>query len=97
MSQHLTLELSDEIYAHLQQKADAVGISVAEWIIASLHSQSNHDVGKTSYSVAQQEEARQKFRNHAGAISLGYATGVNNESIDADLARAYATEYGEQD
>jgi 2-phosphoglycerate kinase len=26
-------------------------------------------------------------------IMLGHATGVDNESIDADLARAYANEY----
>jgi hypothetical protein len=45
------------------------------------------------HSIEQQEEARQRFRNHAGAISLGYATGIDNESIDADLARAYASEY----
>jgi hypothetical protein len=42
-----------------------------------------------------QEEARQRFRNHAGALKFGYATGVDNESIDADLARAYANEYQE--
>lgn len=46
-------------------------------------------------STAQQEEARQRFRSHAGAIALGYGTGMGNESIDADLARAYAGEYEE--
>jgi hypothetical protein len=92
MSQQLTLELSDEVYADLQQKADAVGVSIVEWIVASLSGQSNV-VNKTLQSIAQQEEARQRFRKHAGAISLGYATGIENESIDADLAKAYATEY----
>jgi len=43
--------------------------------------------------TAQQEEARQRFRNHAGSVSLGYATGADNESIDADLAKAYSDEY----
>ena len=38
------------------------------------------------------EDARQRFRNHAGAVSLGYATGAENEAINADLARAYADE-----
>jgi hypothetical protein len=95
MSQQLTLELSDEVYADLQQKADAVGVPIVEWILASLSNQS--DVGNQAlHSTAQQEEARQRFRNHAGAVSLGYATGADNESIDADLARAYATEYEEQ-
>lgn len=92
MSQQLTLELSDEVYADLQQKANTVGLSIAEWIVAVLSNQSN-GVNQVLHSVAQQEEARQRFRSHAGAISLGYATGINNESIDADLARAYASEY----
>lgn len=92
MSQHLTLELSDEVYADLQQKANSVGVSIAEWIVAVLNNQSN-GVSEALHSVAQQEEARQRFRNHAGAISLGYATGIDNENIDADLAKAYANEY----
>lgn len=92
MSQQLTLELSDEVYADLQQKANAVGLSIAEWIVAVVSHQSN-GVREPLSSIAQQEEARQRFRNHAGAISLGYATGTDNQSIDADLARAYATEY----
>jgi hypothetical protein len=69
MSQQLTLELSDEIYANLQQKADAVGLPIAEWIVAVLNHQSN-GTNRVSPSVAQPEEARQRFRNHAGAISL---------------------------
>jgi hypothetical protein len=92
MSQQLTLELSDEVYADLQQKANAVGLSIAEWIIAVLNHQSN-GVSKVLRSAEQHEEARQRFRSHAGEIGLGYATGVDNESIDADLARAYASEY----
>ena len=94
MSQQLILELSDEVYADLQQNANAVGVSVAEWIVVLLGNQGSH-VSKTLQSVVRQEEARQRFRNHAGTISLGYATGIDNESIDADLARAYATEYEE--
>lgn len=92
MSQQLTLELNDEVYADLQQKANAVGLSIAEWIVAALSTQSN-GVSRVLHSVAQQEEARQRFRSHAGAISLGYATDIDNESIDADLARAYANQY----
>lgn len=92
MSQQLTLELSDEVYADLQQKANAVGLSIAEWIVATLSHQ-NNGVTKVLGSAELQEEVRQRFRSHAGAISLGYATGVDNAIIDADLARAYASEY----
>jgi hypothetical protein len=92
MTRHLTLELSDEIYANLEQKASSVGLPVTEWVVAVLSNQSD-GVNEVLRSVAQQEEACQRFRNHAGAVSLGYATGLDNESIDADLARAYADEY----
>lgn len=92
MSQHLTLELSDEVYAELQQKANAVGLSIAEWMVAVLSKQGS-PVSIIMSSEEQREKARQKFRNHAGAVSLGYATGIDNASIDADLARAYANDY----
>lgn len=92
MSQQLKLELSDEVYANLQQKADAAGLSIVEWSVAVLSNQSSN--ARSELPRAQQE-ARQKFRNHAGAVSLGYATGIDNESIDGDLASAYANEYEE--
>lgn len=91
MSQQLTLEISDEVYADLQQKANAVGLSIAEWIVATLSRQSSI-VNAALHPAEQQEQARQRFRNHAGAISLGYATGIDNEGIDADLAIAFADE-----
>ena len=102
MSQQLVLELSDEVYVDLQQKANAVGLPIADWIVAALSTQNtlstqsngiqNSGVSSVLHSVAQQETARQRFRSHAGAVSLGYETGIDNESIDADLAKAYANE-----
>jgi hypothetical protein len=97
MSQTLTLELSDDVYAILKQQADEAGMPVNEWILTYLvqYSESNnHLESKTS---AEQQEVRQRFRRHAGSISLGYATGTNNEQIDADLARAYTHDSDEAD
>jgi hypothetical protein len=92
MSQQLTLEISDEVYADLQRKANAVGISITEWIVTVL-SRQGAATNRVMLSLEQQEQARQKFKSHAGAISLGYATGIDNEEIDADLAKAYSNEY----
>ncbi|XFA73540.1 hypothetical protein RYO59_001788 [Thermosynechococcaceae cyanobacterium Okahandja] len=92
MSQQLTLEISDEVYADLQRQASAVGISITEWIVTVL-SQQRAVASRAMLSIEQQELARQKFKSHAGAISLGYATGIDNEGIDTDLANAYADEY----
>lgn len=39
MSQQLTLEIGDEVYADLQRQANAVGISITEWIVTVLSRQ----------------------------------------------------------
>jgi hypothetical protein len=36
------------------------------------------------------EAARERLRQHAGAVTLENPTGLDNEQIDADLAREYA-------
>jgi hypothetical protein len=77
MSQQLTLEISDEVYADLQRKASAVGISMTEWIITVLSRQGTM-ASRVVPSLERQEQARQKFKSHAGAISLGYATDIEN-------------------
>ena len=82
MSQQLTLELSDEVYNTLQHQADAIGLSVTDWIITKL---GNSDRVEEPSNKAQQEQAKQRFKSHAGSISLGYATGINNESVDNDM------------
>ncbi|PSB29173.1 hypothetical protein [Chlorogloea sp. CCALA 695] len=92
MLQHLKLELSDKVYADLQQKVNAVRLSITEWIVALLSEQGSLITTILS-SEEQQEKARQRFRNYARAISRGYATGIDNASIDADLARAYTNDY----
>ena len=93
MSQLLTLELSDDVYAALQQQADAIGLSVAELIVTSLDGQHGLLTGAKLQPEVQPEEAHQRLFSYAGAISLGYATGIDNESIDADLAKAYANDF----
>ena len=40
-------------------------------------------------SEVAKQQARTRFERHFGALNLGYATGVDNEQIDADLAQAY--------
>ena len=83
MSQQLTLELSDEVYNTLQHQADAIGLSVTDWIITKL---GNSDSVEDPSNKAEQEQARQRFKSHAGSISLGHATGIDNESVDNDMS-----------
>ena len=93
MSQVLTLELSDTDYTEIRQRAELAGVTITEWAIASL--KKNKQLIKPKLqNEAEKQAARQRFRRHAGAINLGYATDADNESIDADLAKAYAHDLG---
>jgi hypothetical protein len=44
-------------------------------------------------SAEAEAEAQQRLLRYAGAIRLGHATGIENEAIDADLARAYENQF----
>ena len=93
MSQLLTLELSDEIYAELERQAGAAGLSVAEWVVESLKRQRSSLIKPNLQTELQREKARQRLLRYAGSISLGHATGIDNESIDADLAKVYTDDF----
>ena len=41
------------------------------------------------------QQARDRFERHFGALALGYATGADNQQIDADLAQAYLATHEE--
>ncbi|MBA2245580.1 MAG: SH3 domain-containing protein [Gemmatimonadetes bacterium] len=42
-----------------------------------------------SQTYAEPQAARERFERHFGEVDLGYATGVDNEQIDTDLASEY--------
>lgn len=94
MSHALTIQLSDAAYAALQRHAQSSAQSPGEAAAAALeqHFFASEGTPKNSRieSEADKQAARQRFERHFGAVNLGHATGVDNESIDADLARTYA-------
>lgn len=47
-------------------------------------------------SEEERQAAWERLQQHFGAASLGYPTGADNESIDADLAREYASTHEEE-
>ncbi|MEH2015473.1 hypothetical protein [Nostoc sp.] len=90
MSQVFSLELSDEVYAALQQQAEIAGVSLAELVAISIEQQYGSLKREKSQTDIEKEAVRQRFRSYAGSINLGYATGADNESIDADLVTVYS-------
>lgn len=99
MSHSLTIELSDAVYAALQRQAQSSAQSPAEAAATTLeqHFGTLEDAPTAVHrmSEADKQAARQRFERHFGAVNLGHATGADNESIDADLARAYADTHEE--
>ena len=89
MSRILTLELNEQAYAVLQQQAEAAGVTPAALAARVIegHSGPSADIR----TEVEKQRARERFRRHAGAVSLGYPAGTDNEGIDADLAREAAT------
>ena len=93
MSQTLTLELSDEVYTAIRHQAETAGTSPAHWIATTLERQYGNvrewQGARTQRTDEEKQAARERFERHFGEVDLGYATGVDNEQIDADLAREY--------
>jgi predicted transcriptional regulator len=99
MSRTITVELSDAVFAALELGARAANQSAADLAAAALEQRFGNPNGeqKTNQSPdeAAKRAARERFRGNFGAVNLGHATGADNESIDADLARAYADPHEE--
>ena len=91
MNRTLTIQLSDKAYAALRRRAQAEGTSPARLIAEALEEQFglSTDPASSQLDTAKQA-ARERFEHHIGAVDLGRPTGIDNEQIDADLARAYA-------
>jgi predicted transcriptional regulator len=89
MSQTLTIELSDEVFAAIQHQAEQAHTSPARLAASSLEEQfdPSRSLRRTELAKTEAElqAARERVERHSGAVDLGYATGADNESIDADV------------
>lgn len=83
----ITLQVPDEVYEACVHMAQKHGRSTEEWVMQFLLKY------VTSFSQdlddEQRRAARERLRHYAGAQSLGFPTGIDSESIDADLANEY--------
>jgi hypothetical protein len=78
----LLIELPDEVYRRLLSAAASAGQSPEQWAVANL---------QANLPTPQQTKGRlPRLMRHAGAVDLGHPTGLDNEQIDADLAKEYA-------
>ena len=83
----VTFQVPDEVYEACRQRAARYQTSVEECVLDFLL---QHRPKPRPQTIPEgPRAARERLRRHAGAQSLGYPTGADNESIDADLAREY--------
>ncbi|MFO0964083.1 MAG: hypothetical protein U0793_00665 [Gemmataceae bacterium] len=95
MSHLVTVELNDTTYQALQQQARAAEKSPADLAAATLEKCFPGTGANGHASEADKQAARERFERHFGEIDLGQPTGIDNETIDADLARSYADTHEE--
>jgi hypothetical protein len=84
-----TLELPDVLYDALIEAAQADGVTPVDWIAEHL------PLPPPRPTPAERQAAHARLRQHI--VALGHATGIDNESIDADLARAYGDDHATRD
>ena len=98
MSQVLSVELADDVYAGILRDARRDGTSpaqVAEDVLARRYRSATKPLPSADADEEVQLSA-ERFERHFGSVDLGYATGSDNESIDADLAREYGSTHEEE-
>lgn len=81
------LELPDAIYQALIDAAQASGTTPADWIADKLP--------KRTAPLTEEDRRAANARLRQQTVSLGYATGIDNERIDADLAREYGEDHAQ--
>ena len=93
MNKTLTFEIHVEIYEILEQRAEKEGRSVEELAIRWLASVTPKPRPKLSED--ERRAAWERLKRHAGAVSSGDPRSADNERIDEDLAREYASPHEE--
>jgi hypothetical protein len=90
MNQILTLELSEQVFAVIHLQAQAMGIS-PERLVATLLERQFTQVFNLLLGESERNAARARFERHFGTLELNDSIDVDNESIDSDLVREYAS------
>jgi len=78
----------------MERQAEAIGVPPEQLAAKLLEQQFGQDL-KLLLPEAEKETARARFERHFGTLNLEHPTDLDNESIDADLVREYASTHEE--
>lgn len=96
MSQVLPVEIHDELYAAIELQALRLGTTPATLAAATLAARFDRNrknvVCSPSQSGMGQNAEVDSLEEMFGSVDLGAPTGLDNDQIDADLAREYGNE-----
>ena len=93
MSKSLTYEISDELLQAFQQMAAKSGTSPESLALKWLARRTA--IKNRQLTEGEKKAAREQLKRHAGAVDSGDPRSADNERIDADLAREYASTHDE--
>ncbi len=89
----ITIEVPDEVYQACEEMARQQGRPVEALVLEFVL---EHRFKPQPQPVEDERKAAwERLMRHMGAQNLGYPTGADNESIDADLVREYGRSHEE--
>jgi hypothetical protein len=94
MEHTITIALPDEVIQPLREIARLQGKTLEEFIRDRIV---KVVLPRQRLNQEAAQQAEERFTRWIGSVSLGYPTGADNESIDADLAREYASTHEDED
>ncbi|MBI3951951.1 MAG: hypothetical protein HY314_16010 [Acidobacteria bacterium] len=91
LEEQFSKELLETFQAVARRHGRTIEEVAAEWVAKYRRPQP-----RPPMTEQESRAAWERLQRHCGAASLGYPTGADNESIDADLAREYGSTHEEE-
>lgn len=91
MGREIVVKLAEDVYSLLAELSVHEGVTVEDWAAEAVESQVRAEVTSGTNGVSDAENAGRRaiarFERHFGELDLGHPTSMDNDDIDADLAR----------
>ncbi len=92
----MTLELPDEVYAEIMRAAQESRLPPTEVVAARVAAGFQPRKRREDLTPEEYEAALSRLTRHAGAVNSGDPNSADNERIDADLMREYASDHEDE-